>query len=387
MDIVSIDNNFRGDCPAENGFIYHDVLTPPLRLEGFAWKNQNPFYRLPETFTEADVSSGALALAHHTAGGCIRFRSDSARIMIRAELDYISDLSHMPRTGSAGFDSFQRNGDETFIYNLTVFPNALQTKINTLCGVNRQGGTCEWQLNLPLYAGVRKIEIGIEPDSSLFVPSRHKTASPILFYGSSITQGACASRPGNAYSSLLCRRLDVEQINLGFSGSAKGETAIAKAIAKLNLSAFVFDYDHNSPNPEHLKATHESFFQVIRAEQPELPIIILSKCNFTNWGDDAQRRSVIRKTCENAWASGDRNVFFVDGESLFQHDMRDCCTVDGTHPNDLGFFRMYQKILPVLRQAIKRNGKETNAIVARKVCNIKNEFGKQKDHKESGGGK
>ena len=68
------------------------------------------------------------------------------------------------------------------------------------------------------------------------------------------------------------------------------------------MRAFVCDYDHNAPDVGYLEATHESLFQTVREKQPELPILFLSKPDFSN-GDEKEndaRRSVIKKTCVNA---------------------------------------------------------------------------------------
>ena len=119
------------------------------------------------------------------------------------------------------------------------------------------------------------------------------------------------------------------------------------------MSAFILDYDHNAPSEEHLLRTHEPFFRTIREAQPDLPIVIVSKPDFdTNPVINAARRDIIRATYDHAVASGDRHVAFVDGETLFGTSDRDLCTVDGTHPNDLGFCRMAAALEPVLRSMI-----------------------------------
>ncbi|MFA6103489.1 MAG: SGNH/GDSL hydrolase family protein [Victivallaceae bacterium] len=175
--------------------------------------------------------------------------------------------------------------------------------------------------------------------------------NPVLFYGSSITHGGCATRTGNNYAAMLCRAVDAPLINLGFSGSGCGEIAIARAVADLKLSAVVMDYDHNAPSVNHLARTHESFFRALREKQPELPVIIMSKCDFKGTKDEIKRREVIRKTYENAVKAGDKKVWFIDGETLFGSENRDAC---GCHPNDLGFYRIYRAVLPVLQLALKQ---------------------------------
>lgn len=362
MDISRIDKNFRTGPVDEEGFSFQNVKQPPFSLEGLAWYQENggAFCRLPKTMTEQEINPGALSLANHTSGVCVRFRSDSPEVKLRATLAYGCDMNHMPRAGSMGFDSFRRApGEKTLLYNCTIQPSAGQTEVLAVIGKNQERRLCDWVIDFPLYGGVENVEIGLKEGSVLLEPKPHKVPHPVLFYGSSITQGGCASRPGNAYSSMLCRKVDAEQINLGFSGSGKGEIAVAKAIAELKLSAFVMDYDHNAASPEFLQATHEPFFRVIREAQPDLPVIFMTMCDLrtfplhTGKHDAPARREIIRRTWMNAAAAGDRNVYFIDGETLFGRRMHDACTVDGCHPNDLGFYRMYKHVLPVLKAALK----------------------------------
>ena len=357
MKIEEIDRNFKIATVGDREIVYFNALEAPFRLEGFPWYPQHHrLYRLPARFTLQQVNQGELDLAQHTSGGAVRFRTDARQIAIRARLVFSFDMNHMPRTGSAGFDLFRGTGPEKF-HIASAQPSRDQELLEMLLVADNDAGMQEWMLNLPLYGGVGALEIGVNPGSHLELPSPHAIPKPILFYGSSITQGGCASRPGNAYTSMLCREVDAEQINLGFSGSAREEFPLAEAIADLELSVFVMDYDHNTPNPEHLRKTHEPFFRIIREKQPELPIILMSKCDiwdYKNRKDDEERRSIIRDTYEHALAAGDRNVYFIDGETLFGTTRRSWCTVDTCHPNDLGFFRMFERTLPVLEEALKK---------------------------------
>ena len=126
---------------------------------------------------------------------------------------------------------------------------------------------------------------------------------------------------------------------------------MAEYIAQLPMSCFVYDYDHNSPSPEHLRETHRPFLETILSRKPELPVIVMSKPNPDLSGPDFERREIIGSTCRWAAAQGAR-VWFVDGDTLFGKDGRECCTVDGVHPNDLGFWRMAQAVFPALREAL-----------------------------------
>ncbi|HML49120.1 MAG TPA: SGNH/GDSL hydrolase family protein, partial [Clostridia bacterium] len=155
------------------------------------------------------------------------------------------------------------------------------------------------------------------------------------------------------HCALLARFLDADFVNLGFSGNAKGEPEMARYIAGMEMSAFVLDYDHNTPNPEHLERTHGPFYDIVRQAQPDLPIVLVSSPNSDTLKEGTQRRAVIRATYDRALAQGDRKVYYVPGDALLGRDHRECCRVDGTHPNDLGFMRMAETILPALAAALE----------------------------------
>lgn len=218
--------------------------------------------------------------------------------------------------------------------------------------VHLQGGMRSYVLYLPLYNGLKTLMVGLPPDAQLAKGRVPHNEKPILFYGSSVTQGACASKAGSCYTTLLARRLDAAQINLGFSGNAKGEPELAKYIAKLNMSLFVYDYDYNAPTVEHLQETHEPFFRIIREARPELPVVMISRFSGKMGPDADTRREIIRSAYLHAVEAGDRNVWFVDGQPLFGETDRDMCTVDIGHPTDLGFLRVADALEPLLREIL-----------------------------------
>ena len=115
------------------------------------------------------------------------------------------------------------------------------------------------------------------------------------------------------------------------------------------MAVFVLDYDYNAPSAEHLAKTHEPFFKAVRKANPDVPVIMLSKCS---WISPA-RRDIIKKTYDNAVRGGDKKVWFIDGQELFGEPGQNMCTVDHCHPNDLGFYMMYRRVLPVLLEALK----------------------------------
>ncbi|MBO4983237.1 MAG: hypothetical protein J6D23_04195, partial [Clostridia bacterium] len=176
---------------------------------------------------------------------------------------------------------------------------------------------------------------------------------PIVYYGHSITQGGCASRPGNSYPSIISRKLNMDFINLGFSGSARGEREMAEYIASLDMELFVYDYDHNAPSWEHLQNTHEAMFKIIRKAHPTLPIIMMTSVSMARFHDNQEkRRQIIYQTYKNALKSGDKNVYFWDGDKEFKPYV-ECGTVEGCHPNDYGFVGIASSLEPLIRKILK----------------------------------
>ena len=351
QNVAQIDKNFlAGSEIMRQDIDWYALPDEHFEICGLAQAEDGLFYRLPESLVD-NVNEGVCTLGRHTAGGRIRFRTDSPFIAYRAQLRYTGSMSHMPLTGSAGTDLFL-NGRA-----LTTFRPANDR-------AEWYDGFIEFlpeemkdmEMGLPLYNGLQHIYVGVQTGSRVELPRAYAVDRPIVYYGSSITQGGCASKPGNSYQGFLSRWLDADQINLGFSGNGLGESVMAEYIAGLTMSAFVLDYDYNAPTPEHLQATHEAFFKTVRAAQPDLPVILVTRPPRGTFKDEnmEQRRQIIYQTYQNAKAAGDDQVWFVDGQTLFgDADVCDC-TMDGVHPNDLGFYKMAKVLYPVLKNALNR---------------------------------
>lgn len=348
LDITQIDPNFLiGSKIDRTDVVWMKATDAPLSIHGLAVVEGEKFWRLPEYLID-NVNEGVCTLARHTAGGRIRFRTDSPYIAYRAKSFGGGQMSHMPLTGSNGTDLFVDGVSYT-----TFRPNSAKEQWFEGIADMRSAGMHDIEMNLGLYNGYTEIYVGVQAGSAVEAPKPYTVEKPVVYYGSSITQGGCASKPGNCYEAYLTRWLNCDHINLGFSGSGKGEENMAEYIASLEMSAFVLDYDHNAPNPEHLEATHERFFEIVRKAQPELPIIMISMPDVDRNTDMAdRRRSIILNTYLNARKKGDKKVWFIDGRTLFGGRDRDCCTMDSTHPNDLGFYRMAETIYPVLKEAL-----------------------------------
>lgn len=235
--IEEIDENFAIDKHGEkDGKKRYDVCDEPFTVYGVMKpKDANDmFRRMPQEVADS-VSDNVANLSRNTAGGRIRFCTDSSYIGIYSKLPCIGRMPHFALTGSAGFDLYiEENGVQKYIK--TYVPD--YNTVDTVDGyVEVLGGTMkEYTLNMPLYSDVSKVQIILDENATVKKSRPYKYSKPVVYYGSSITQGGCASRPGNSYQAVLSRRLDCDYINLGFSGSALGEDEIAEYISKLDMS-------------------------------------------------------------------------------------------------------------------------------------------------------
>ena len=333
---------------------FYHITEKPLRIYGLAVTDAESghFWRLPPEILEQFPQYAYLG--RRTAGGRVRFCTDSPSLTIRMTLAETKEDISIPLSGSAGADVYVGSGRASQFIGYIAPGEHTQENIEIEKTFFKGAGMQVVTVNLPRNDHLLSMEIGVEDGAVMAEAPAYTVEKPIVFYGSSITEGGCASRVGNAYTSIVCRWLDADYVNLGFSGSAKGEPEFAEYISGLaSMGVFVYDYDHNAPSPEHLAATHEHFFKIIRAKQPELPILILSRPDTDkNPEDSGQRRDIIYRTYANAKAAGDTRVWFIDGGTYFGSEGRAECTVDGTHPNALGFMRMAETIYPVLEEIL-----------------------------------
>ncbi|MBQ3078557.1 MAG: hypothetical protein IJC48_00975 [Clostridia bacterium] len=315
-------------------------------------RKKEMYHRLPDSQTKA--VSEAVCSRSKTAGGArVRFRTDSKTLHVKMSLGTISPDICMPMCGSAGADVMLGAGLKSRFLGLVnplSYDNHFPEAAFTLSGDIEQV-----TINLPRNEILTGLEIGIDDGAQLLAPLPYSRPGKLCFYGSSITEGGCSTRVSNAYTACVARWLDMDYVNYGFSGAARGEIAMADIIAKRDFAAFIYDYDHNAPSAEFLKDTHQPFFRHIRKAKPELPILILSRPDFDiNAKDSVIRRDVIMKTYADARNEGDNNVWFLDGEQFFVGLGVEMCTVDRCHPNDLGFFRMAEAVYRMLDRILER---------------------------------
>jgi len=337
----------------ETTMSWHSVSEPVFRINGLPFwaENEGEFWRFPKR-AQSLVPEGAWIQSRYPSGGRIRFKTDSTSLAIRVEYMTLPNMRNMHAFGQSGVDAYV-DGQ----YVASVAPRKdIQVEEHFFKGQEKKER--EITLYLPLYMGASVKGIGIDPDASLDAASDFSVERPVVYYGTSITQGGCASRPGLSYQAILGRMLNVDFVNFGFSGAGKGEPEVAQIISEVSASCFVLDYTQNTKDAETLEKVYIPFIEVIRSRHPETPIICTTaiymapEAVFSNVHPDLPRtREVIRKAVQARKDAGDRNIHLVEGFTLLGPDQADGF-VDGVHPNDLGFYWMAQGLEPHLRKAL-----------------------------------
>ncbi len=350
MKIENIDPHFKQeDLCSKDGKIGYTIPCEKFDLYGVFYDEAlQKFVRMDHNVAQ-QVSARFNHLSTHTSGGRLRFSTDSSVIGISVTYSSLDQMSHMPLTGSCGF-TLAEKVDNTY-KTITVFRPGSKDEYGYSGEVRiANKGIHEYVLFFPLYNGVSSLKIYLDSSATLCEPEKYRDIAPILYYGASIDQGGCASRPDCSYPAMISKWNDIDFINLGFSGNCKGEPLVAEYLAGIDCSLFFMAYDGNAPSVEYLEQTHFPFYEIYRRAQKDVPIVFMSVPCFDNFPDAEKRREVLRNSYMKACENGDENVYFIDGETLFGEDDRDFCTVDCLHPNDLGFYRIAKVIHKLYQQ-------------------------------------
>ncbi|MBQ6184178.1 MAG: hypothetical protein IJK33_09870 [Clostridia bacterium] len=315
--------------------------------------NHGEYYRL-DASKRSEYHDGKDTLSDCTSGGTLRFYTDADRFVLKVKYrSCCLGMHHFCDRGVYGFDMYLGTGtDKTYCG--AMMQTFADNPTENAQILKMPQGYKEVTVEFPLYGGIQTLDIGIPRGAHIAKPAP-RTFKPVAFYGSSITQGGCVSRPGSMYSNIICRALDCDNINMGYSGSAFGEQYVAEWIGERDISAFVMDYDYNSRSVEELDATHEPFYETVRNAHPDIPILIVTHpCFWDVTENDRKKSRICRRTYDKMKKRGD-NVYFIDGGRFFPAPMKDLFCVDNLHPNDLGHYYMAKAIYPVLARALKGN--------------------------------
>jgi len=312
-----------------------------LGIEGRGWKNDSLYFsRLPAN-AEGHVPASVWGLSKQTAGFYVHFITDANSIKAKWGLtnEILSDWENEANAIS-GLDLYVKMEDNTWHWLAIGKPLKIENISILVEGMPE--GRREYLLYLPLFNGIKYLEIGV-PKENLFEKATPFTGKPIVFYGTSITQGEFASRSGMCSTAILNRRLNREIINLGFNGSGKMEPEVAEFLSELDPAIYFIDCIPNLVASE-VAGRVDSFIRILRKSHPETPIVLSEGITYNDAFlvksrqlRNAECRKALRKAYENLLNSGFRNLYYQIGEGQLGSDGE--ATVDGVHPTDLGFMR------------------------------------------------
>ncbi|MEZ7929566.1 MAG: SGNH/GDSL hydrolase family protein [Flavobacteriales bacterium] len=313
-----------------------------FRLEGTLISDslkENRYDRLPISYKKI-VREPVWNLSKSSAGMSIRFLSNSKSISVKWTILNDLKMNHMAETGIKGVDLYFKNKDNWQYLN-TGRPDGIKNESTLIDNMSEE--MREFKIFLPLYDGVVNIEVGIDSNSVIKKPLKNRNKS-IIFYGTSITQGGCASRPGMAHTNIISRKLDLDCINFGFSGNGRMEQPIAKLISESKPLFYVIECMPNMINPENVTNKTIPLVNTIRENNPEAPIVFVENFIPTSPILDKKRENEIRgmnlalKTeYQKMISEGYNNIFYVESKNAIGNDNEG--TVDGVHFTDLGFIR------------------------------------------------
>ena len=331
-----------------------DWITPPdprLPVHGLPWyaENSGEAIRLPQRL-KASLPPAVWNLGLSPSGGRLRFRTDSTRLAIKLEYPSAPNMTNMHAFGQTGVDAYV----DGVYWSTAIAPkDAANGKvIEHVYFENLPQQDREITLYLSLYKPVIVKAIGLDEGAAITKARRFAVAKPVVFYGTSITQGGCASRSGLSYQAMLGRQLNLDFVNLGFSGNGKGEPAVAGMVAEIDASAFILDFSQNNPTLESLREVYGPFLDRLRTRHPQTPIIAITPISMAR--EPAKiplMREHIREVVRARIAAGDKLLTLVEGPSLLGRNQLDGL-VDGVHPNDLGFQWMATALAPKLAEVL-----------------------------------
>lgn len=310
------------------------------------------FDRLPAS-AKGKVTDAVWSLSRDSAGMLVRFKSDSPSLHVHYQLRKSNlAMPHMPATGVSGVDLYARDDAGKWKWVQVTRPATQEVKAEIIKGLAH--GLREYAAYLPLYNGVEFMSIGVEPGAK-FEPLGPRS-KPIVFYGTSITHGACASRPGMVHTAILGRKLDMPVVNLGFSGNGRMDQAVGSYLTQVDAAAYVIDCLPNM-QPADVKAKCVPLVKQLREAKADAPIVLVEDRRFTNdWITPAKQQfhtenhAALRSAYDELTNAGVSKLYYIEGDKLYGEDTEGA--TDASHANDLGFMRQAEIFEPVLRKAL-----------------------------------
>jgi hypothetical protein len=315
---------------------------------------EKTYARFPAKY-EGHLRKEVWSLGQNSAGIGIRFRTNSPFITVRWSVKNDAVMDHMPFTGIKGVDLYSYV-DGKWKY---INTGRVKAKRNEFTLVRGAGNNYrEYLLNLPLYDGADTVSIGISNTANISVPQENYLIAkkPVVYYGSSIAQGGCASRPGLLFTNILARKMDRSFINMGFSGNGTFDLSVGDALCETDAALYVIDCNPNTRKEEIYQRAVDLVMKLHR-ERPEIPVLFVEAFPYVNGftkpadSDNAKKNLELKRAYETLRNAGIKNLYYRKGDDLIGFDYEG--TVDGVHPNDIGMLRIAESLEPTIRKLVK----------------------------------
>jgi hypothetical protein len=316
--------------------------------------DEKNYVRFPQEYKKT-LRPDVWDLGQHSAGISIRFRTNSPGISVRWTVKGDNIMDHMAFTGIKGIDLYAYvDGHWKYINTGRV-----KGKTNVFTMVRSGGGIFrEYLLNLPLYDGIDSLSIGINSSAEISVPKENYLIArkPVVYYGTSIAQGGCASRPGMAFTNILSRAMDRSFINMGFSGSGTFDLSVGEAMCETDAALYVIDCNPNTQT-EQIYDRAVELVKLLKKKRPLVPVLLVEGFYYENGfvnpldSDTEKKRIELRRAFRLLKESGVKQLYYKKGDGMIGYDHEG--TVDGVHPNDLGMLRIAESLKPAIQKILK----------------------------------
>jgi hypothetical protein len=318
------------------------------------YHNESNYVRFPQIY-QTKLRKEIWELGQHSAGISIRFCTNSSKIIVRWTVKEDNTMDHMPATGIKGIDLYAfLDGHWKYVNTGRVKGKDNEyTFLESADNIYR-----EYLLNLPLYDGIETLSIGINSNAEISRPKEDYLIAkkPVVYYGSSIAQGGCASRPGMAYTNILERKLDRSFINMGFSGNGTFDQSVGEAMCEIDAALYVIDCNPNTKTELIYERAVELVNQLKKC-RPEVPVLLVEGFYYENGlgkPEDSvaeKKRLELRRAYKVLQESGIQQIYYQKGDGMIGSDHEG--TVDGVHLSDLGMLRFAEAIQPIIEKILK----------------------------------
>ena len=316
--------------------------------------SEKSYARFPQNYREK-LREPVWNLGQHSAGISIRFRTNSQFITVKWSVKNDAVMDHMPFTGIKGVDLYSYV-DGKWKYINTGRVNGKRNEFTLVRGAG--DSYREYLLNLPLYDGADTVSIGVSSSASISVPHENYLIAkkPVVYYGSSIAQGGCASRPGLLFTNILARKLDRSFINMGFSGSGTFDISVGEALCETDAALYVIDCNPNTTR-DLIYERAVALVKYLKEKRPDVPVLLVEAFHYVNGfgkpleSENEKKNIELKRAFKTLKESGIRDLYYREGEGLIGDDYEG--TVDGVHPNDIGMLRIAEELEPTIRKLVK----------------------------------